>query len=241
MTNQQNIDTEPAVENKPHGNWNGWDVFFIVAPLICIVLVPLGGLGYIRGRFYFSVSFYRDSFYIYIAIGYFIIFSVIYGFIRFFVYWKKHTLKKRFIIGIEIGMPILFVLLFIVPLFMPFETFFSPSCKPFMYGFGDEIESRADISAIRDWLKTLDEEDLTYYNQYSHYNELPESVRAIGGIIVFSTDRNGNPILHCSFGGGFDHWGVEIGAEDMSISPSDYVSRAGYRMYVEPGFYIVGW
>jgi len=129
---------------------------------------------------------------------------------------------------------------------MPFETFFYPACKPFIYGFRDRVKSNADISAVRAWLKTLDKEDLDYNRKQPYYfryhsDELPESVKAIGGIIGISTDSKGNPVLNCSFGGGLDNWGVEIGMEDMKIPPSDYVSKAGYRMYVEPGFNIVAW
>jgi hypothetical protein len=124
---------------------------------------------------------------------------------------------------------------------MPFETFFYPACKPFMYGFRDRAKSRYNITAIRAWLKTLDKEVLEGNNESSLYGKLPESAKAIGGSISFSTDQNGNHIIHHTFGGGLDNWGVEIGSEDMEAPLSDYVSRAGYRMYVEPGFNIVGW
>ena len=237
MTNQQDIDTEPVGQTKTRRNWNSWDIFFIVAPLICIILVPLGGLGYIRGRFF---PFFRESFFLYIAIVCFIIFCILYGFDRLSMYGKKYTPKKRFLIAVEIVIPIVCMLSYIA-LFLPVETFFSPACKPFMYGFRDRVKSNVDISAVRAWLKTIDSEDIDYYSQYSHRDELPEYVKAIGGSVSLSTDSNGNHVLHCSFGGGFDHWGVEIGAEDMKIPPSDYVSKAGYRMYVEPGFNIVGW
>jgi hypothetical protein len=124
---------------------------------------------------------------------------------------------------------------------MPVETFFYPACKPFMYGFRDRIKSTVDIEAIRDWLKILDKEVLDNNSERSLYGKLPESAKAIGGYISFSTDQNGNHIIHHTFGGGLDNWGVEIGAEDMEIPPSDYVSKAGYRMCVEPGFNIVAW
>ena len=238
MVIQQNIDTEPAIGTKPGRNWNGWDVFFIVAPLICIILVPLGGLGYIRGRFF---PFFRESFFLYVGIGCFIIYCIIHGFTGLFTHWKNHTTKKSFFIAVEVGISIIFILSCIALFFMPVETFFYPACKPFMYGFKDRLKNEADIKAIRNWLKTLDKEDLTYYSQHSHYGELPESVRAMGGFAGLSKDSNGNPVLKCSFGGGLDNWGVEIGAEDMEIPPSDYVSRAGYRMQVESGFNIVGW
>jgi hypothetical protein len=111
-----------------------------------------------------------------------------------------------------------------------------------MYGFRDRIRSKTDIEAIRDWLRTLDKKDLEYYNQHSHYNELPESIKAIGTqSVTFTTDKNGKPMVFFAFGGGLDHWGVEIGAEDMEISQSDDISTAGYRMFVEPGFNILAW
>jgi hypothetical protein len=245
MINQTNNISAPANETQPRRNWNGWDFFFIIAPIICIILVPLGGLGYIRGRFY--PPFYRvDICMLFPLIACFILFCIVCGFVRLFAYGKNHTRKKRFLFAIEVVIPFVFILSCISLFFMPVETFFYPACKPFMYGFRDRVKSKSDISAIRAWLKTLDKEDLDYNRKQPYYfryhsDELPEFVKAIGGIIGISTDSNGNPVLHCSFGGGFDHWGVEIGAEDMNIPPSDYVSKAGYRMYVEPGFYIVAW
>ena len=243
MDNQEEVKTSLVSETKPSRNWKGWDIFFIVAPLVCIILVPLGGLGYIRGRFF---PFFRYSFFLYVAIGCFIIYCIIHGFAGLVTHWKTHTFKRRFLFTVEIVTSIVFILSCIALFLIPFETFFSPACKPFMYGFRDRVKNNADISAIRAWLKTLDKEDLDYNRKQPYYfryhsDELPESVKAIGGIIGLSKDGNGNPVLHCSFGGGFDHWGVEIGAEDMSIPLSDYVSKAGYRMYVEPGFYIVAW
>ena len=111
-----------------------------------------------------------------------------------------------------------------------------------MYGFRDRIRSETDIEAIRDWLRTLGKKDLEYYSQHSHYDELPESIKAIGTHSVnFTTDKNGKPMVFFAFGGGLDHWGVEIGMEDIAISQSDYISNTGYRMFVEPGFNIVGW
>jgi len=225
-------------ETKQSRNRNCWDVFFIVVPLVCIILVPLGGLGYIRGRFF---PFFRSAFLLYFAVGSFIIYCIIHGFTRLVMHLKNHTGEKRFLIAIEVVIPFVFILSCISLFFMPFETFFYPACKPFIYGFRDRVKSKSDISAIRDWLKILDKEDLAYYSQHSHYGELPESVKAIGGFIGISTDQNGNPIIRHTFGGGLDNWGVEIGAEDMEIPPSDYVSKAGYRMYVEPGFNIIAW
>ena len=243
MMTQQNTDAEPGSETRSRRNWNGWDVFFIVMPVLCIILVPLGGLSYLCGRlgFYFHISFMLFFF-----IGCFIVFCIVYGVEKLLTRWKRHTGKKRFIIALEIVTPIVFILSCIALFCMPFETFFYPAGKPFMYGFRDRIKSRADIGAIRDWLKTLDKEDLDYYKKHpgyirSHHDELPESVKAIGGSVGFSTDQNGNHILHCSYGGTFFYWGVEIGAEDMEFSQSYYYSRIGYRMQVEPGFNIVGW
>jgi hypothetical protein len=77
MTIQQNTDAAPVNETRPRHNWNGWDVFFIVTPIICIGLFPLGGLGYLRGRFY---PLFYDFCLLYPLIGCFIIFcSFIYS------------------------------------------------------------------------------------------------------------------------------------------------------------------
>jgi len=243
MDNQENTKGERVIETKPGRNWNGWDVFFIVAPLICIILVPLGGLGYLCGR----LGFYMlDGFMLSFYIVCFIVFCIVYGFDRLFMYGKKYIPKKRFLITVEIVIPIVCILSCIAPFVIHFETFFSPPCKPYMYGIRDGLKSRTDISSIKDWLKTLDKEDIDYYKKnpyyfYSHSDELPESVKAIGRSVGFSTDQNGNLVLHSYFGRTFENWGVFIGAEDMEVPPTDCVARGGYWMYVEPGFYIVGW
>lgn len=241
MTTSQNSNIEPAGETNPGRNWNGWDVFFMLVPILCIILLPLGPLGvldYLRGRRFIFLFDLLDKFILYSLICFLNIFFIFYGFVRLSVSWKNYTRKKRFLIGVEIGIPIIFITLLIVSLCVPVKSVFWPDSPPFLCGFRDWVKSNADISAVRNWVKTLDKEELSYYSQYSHYDELPEFVKEIGGDVGFSKDSNGNPRASFLYGGGFFHWGVEIWAEDMKIPPSDYVSK---RMYVEPGVYIIAW
>ena len=237
MDNKENTNTEPLGETKPRRNWNGWDIFFIVTPILCIILIPLGGFfDYLRGRFE-NVDFCLISCMFYLAIGLFFFFCIVYGLVRLFVNWKSHTWEKRFIIVFEIGIPIVVIVIFFTSFLIP-SYLRMPGYKPFMYGFRDRMRSQADIEDIRNWLKTLRKEDYAGDINRLPYNNFPESLKVFGRGINLSADKNGNPKVSLAWGSGFGQWGIVIGMEDMEIPPS-YSSQYGeFRLAVESGVYV---
>jgi len=169
----------------------------------------------------------------------FIIYCFFAGIIRLFRDWKKYIWKKRILIVAQIGIPIVFVTLFIIPFFIPIESDLRPPGKAFTYGFRDRMKSKADIEAIRDWLGTLDKEDYNDFGVRLPRNEWPKSLRVLNppGINLFA-DENGNPSVRIVWGGGFFHWGVVIGMEDMATPPLNINEWAECWLPVEDGVYV---
>jgi len=54
-------------------------------------------------------------------------------------------------------------------------------------------------------------------------------------------DKNGNPFVVISAGGGFNHWGATIGLQDTVISECDLESRYHSWLLAEPGVYVGEW
>lgn len=50
-------------------------------------------------------------------------------------------------------------------------------------------------------------------------------------------DESGNPKVRLTWGGGFGHWGIEIGMPDMMIPPSDMRPFGEYRIPIQHGMY----
>jgi len=147
---------------------------------------------------------------------------------------------KKLIIVAEIGIPLAFVTLFIIPYFIPIESDLSwPWFKIFMYGFRERIRSKADIPAIRDWLKSLNKEDYTDHAGRLHSDKWPKSLKVLNpGKATLAMDENVNPEIVLWWGGGIQHWGVAIGTESMQISHSAYRDYISYKLPVEPGVYV---
>jgi hypothetical protein len=118
--------------------------------------------------------------------------------------------------------------------------------KSFMYGLQTRMKSKADVEAIRDWLQSLDEEEYesidNSYNSFSRSRaEWPKPLKALKpGRIFLSEDENGNAKVRLiwRYGPIVGGWGVEIGAENMEIPPSDFSMYGEYRLPVEPGVYV---
>jgi hypothetical protein len=114
--------------------------------------------------------------------------------------------------------------------------------KPFMYGLQIRMKSEPDVEAIRVWLQSLDIED--YDNSYNSYlrnrSEWPEPLKELKpGRVFLSVDENDNAKVRLGWGSGMlGHWGVEIGAENMEIPPSDFSDFGEYRLPIESGVYV---
>jgi len=240
MTNQQNIDTEPAGEIKPRRNWNGWDVFFFVAPCVCIILVPLGGFDYLCGRF-FPLFYSFLICLVYPAIFILFLFLMAMNIIRLFYNYRKHAPRKKVLIITGLIAPIVLGASFVIHNNYSIELkLHGPNYKSFTSGFGDQIKSRTDIPAIRDWLKTLEPEDYSSDNIITLQKNYPKSLMILKpSVICVSADENGNAKANLSWGSSYaGTWGVVFGMEDMKIPPSDFSRHGECRLPVEAGVYV---
>jgi hypothetical protein len=188
----QNQEIQQSEEKKANSNWNALDVIFFVLPSILIILVPLGGDFYLCGRFSPYLTFFI-VWMLYPPIGVFIIICFFAGFVRLLVNWRKHTRKKKLIIVAEIGMTLLFIVLFVVPFFVPEDSNIRwPGYKPFTYGFRERMRSKADIEAIRDWLRTLSKEHCTgktidiHSYSFPFKSQWPDSIEWPKSLTIFN-------------------------------------------------------
>ena len=240
MDKKENIETAKTGKRKTSRDWSKQEMVFLVLPIVCIILGPLGGLPYLSGRFSPSLTGYACM--LYPVTGLIIIYYFFASIVRLFRGWRKHTGKKKLLIVAEIAIPLLLIALYIIPFFIPNVAPMFSFDKPLLYGCRDRIRSKADIEAIRDWLGTLSKDD---YNSSSHYNPIPPSKQPKSlkvlkhGAVHLLADENGNPKVRSHWGGGlFGHWGFEIGMVDMEIPPSNFSHNGEYRLPVEPGVYV---
>ncbi|MGD8501624.1 MAG: hypothetical protein PVJ86_13310 [Phycisphaerales bacterium] len=230
-------------------DWNGWDVVFFVLPIMFTIFGRTAGYEYLRSN-YSSLSSSFMTLMVYPAIGVFIIYCFFANVVRLLVSWTKHSRRKRILLAAEISTLIVIIVLFLASCFMPIDShLWVPGYKPFTYHFGQEIRSKADIQAIRDWLRTLSKEDCTgetirlgyasgsSRSQWPDSREWPESLQELHpNYVNLDLDEKGNPKIRLSWGRA--HWGVEIGMEDMEIPPSDFSRWGEYRLPLEPGVYV---
>jgi hypothetical protein len=230
-------------------DWNGWDVAFFALPIMFTIFGRTAGYEYLRSNYSPLSSSFMDLI-VYPAIGVFIIYCFFANVVRLLVGWTKHSRKKRTLLVAEIGILLVIAVLFFAPCFMPIDSHLCvPGYKAFTYHFGEEIRSKADIEAIRDWLRPLSKEDCTgetiypiatsgsLESRWPDSIEWPESLKVLHPLYInLDLDEKGNPKIRLSWGRA--HWGVEIGMEDMEIPPSDFSQWGEYRLPVEPGVYV---
>lgn len=238
MDTKENIQAAETGDRRPRSNWKESKLIFLVLPIILTILIPLWVPDYLCGRFspYEITLAYITM--LYPVIGCFIIFCFFTSIVRLFRGWKKYSGKKKSLIVAEIAIPLLFIVLFIIPFFIPDDSdmrWFA--YKPFTYGFRDRIRSKADIEAIRDWIGTLGEE----YFKINHFTRIPsdawpKSLRVLKPRRVNPfVEENGNRKIKISWGGFIGIWGVDIGMRNMKIPPSDLSRYGEYRLPLEPG------
>ncbi len=251
MGKKGNTETKEIEERKPRLNWNKWDAIFfvILTPFIIFAMLlfiaPIGGISYLSGRYNFPLDFFVFILFyptvmiillvpfVVIGVSFVVIISA-----RAFINWNRYTRKKRVIRTSQIGISILLITIYFLALFIPIKLY-SPGYKPFTYGFRERMRSMADIEAIRDWLKRRGKEEYTGDNVRFISYGWPKSVKVLNPSYVNpDLDENGNPKVRLTWGGGFGHWGFEIGMEDMEIPPSDFSQFGEYRLPLEPGAYV---
>ena len=178
---------------------------------------------------------------IYPVIGVFIIYCFFAGIIRLFGGWRKHN-KKKLIIAAEFVIPIVFLLLFIAPLFIPAGSDLWSPDKAFNYGFRDRIRSKADIRSIRDWMRKLRKEEYKDFSVRLPRDEWTKSLKVLNpNIITLFVDKNENPQVRMTWGAAVFHWGVAIGMDDMVITPTKISEWAECWLLVESGVYVYTW
>jgi hypothetical protein len=239
MDKKENIETAQSKERKSSRDWKESNLIFLVLPIIFIILFPLGGVFYLCGRFSPYAIALAHVCMLYPVIGVFIIYCFFAGIVRLLGGWRKHTRKRKLVIATKIAIPLVFIVLFLASCFTSIEGMIFVD-KPFMSGFGERIRCKADIEAIRDWLKTLSKEDYTDHAIRLPVDKWSKSLKVLNPDRVYlSTDENDNPKVRLMWGSGFlGHWGVEIGMEDMEIPPSDFSQWGEYRIPLEPGAYV---
>ena len=255
MEKKENIETKEKEERKPGLDWNKWDAIFfvILTPFMIfamlVILVPTGGISYLSGRFDLALDFLvvwifaicmTSPLMIVITIFPFVVigFFAIIGAVRLISNWNRYANKKRLIRITQIGISILVITILFLPLVV-FTKLYSPGYKPFTYGFRERMRSKADIEDIREWLKRRGKKESTGDTVRFISYGWPKSVKVLNpNYVNLDIDENGNPKVRLTWGGGFGHWGVEIGMEDMEIPISDFSQFGEYRLPLEPGVYV---
>jgi len=248
-------DTEKAQirKRKYSRDWNKWDAIFfvILAPFAIlatlVILAPTGAINYLSGRFDLDLDFLvfvilmmyplgvGTLIFPFVVIG---VSFVVIGTLRLVFDGGRYTRKKKLIRSTQIGISILVITLLVLPLFIPIQLY-SPGYKPFTHGFRERMRSKADIEAIRDWLKRRGKKEPTGDTVRFILYGWPKSVKVLEPRYVsLDMDKNGNPKVRLHWGGGFGHWGVEIGMEDMETPESDFSRYGEYRLPLQPGAYV---
>jgi len=241
MNQKENTETTKTKKRKSGRNWKESYVIFFLLPIILIILFPLGGLFYLWGRFSPYAMSLALICMLYPVIIIFIIYCFFFGIVKLRGGWTIHTWKRKLIFGVEIAIPAFFFIFLITSFFTPESEFCGYGYKLFIYGLRDRIRSKADIGATRDWSESLGDED--YDNHYSRISRSAwaESLKALkpNGVLL-SADENDNAKVRLMwrYGPIVGGWGVEIGAENMKIPPSDFSQFGEYRLPVEPGVYV---
>ena len=210
----------------PGWNWNKSDVVWLVLPLILSVFVASGVILYLHGRLNrhpgLLILFHNGA-------CVFIVCCFVVSIVRLFTAWGKHTRKKRLLMVAEVVIPIVFIMVWV-----------SPFDKGFLYGFRDRIRNKADIPAIRAWLRTFDRSDYDEFGNRVPPEKWPESLRKLkpGARVTLVADQKGNPKVEILEGGAIFHWGLIIGMEDMEIPASKLKDGFAEWLLVEPGVYV---
>lgn len=245
MNSEKHIETPQTRVRKPGGNRKKSILIFLVLPVVLTILFPFGGLPYLCGRFIPYTGTLVHVCMLYPLMCIFIIYCLCRGVSRRSKGSIEGNTKSRLTSAAEIGIPLVFIMSLLLSFFISVKGMLVFD-KPFMYGLQTRMKSKADVEAIRAWLQSLGDEDYDKsdhaYNRFPHNRgEWPEPLRVLKpGMIFLSADENGNAKVRLGWGSSpiEGHWGVEIGAENMEIPPSDFSMYGEYRLPVEPGVYV---
>jgi len=243
MENQGKNETSFTPRKNLISNQYKWDYYFIAIPVICIILFPLGVLFYFCGRINFNQALIIMGIYPFVLLLMPVLFLI--NVVRLL---RKNPWKKKFLIIIEICLPVLFVLLFMISFFI-YKFNLWGSKDPFLCGYRDQIKSKIDIEEAQSWLKTISEEYFTADQGWISLENIPDTEcpeylkkRLHSVYSPLRKDEFGNPVIEGFTGVGFFHWGFVIGLPELAYS-KDQINRLeenfdGFWMFVQPGFYV---
>jgi len=245
MNTEKHIETPKTRARKPGENRKKSIVIFLALPAALTIFFPLGVLPYLCGRFIPYGGALLDICMLYPLICVFIIYCLCRGVSRRSKGSREENTKSQLTSAAEIGFPLVFIISLIISFSISVKGMLVFD-KPFMYGLQTRMKSNTDFEAIRVWLKSLDNEDYdsidNSYISFSHVRaEWPEPLKVLKpGRVFLSADENDNAKVRLMWRHGpiVGRWGVEIGAENMKIPPSDFSQFGEYRLPVEPGVYV---
>jgi hypothetical protein len=225
---------------KPGWNWRESHVLFLVVPALCLLLVPWGVFSYLCGRMGLHLA--TAACVVYLVVGLFMIYCFANGVGQLFEAWKRRRTKKKTLIVAQISIPAMFALLFILLFLRPVRLPLWPDAIPYTYGFRDRIRSKADIPAIRAWLKNLSEDEYSKPGDHLAREKWPKALKELKPprVYVCPDDRR-NPYVRITWGGGFSHWGIIIGSKELAIAESELDFSFDSWLPVEPGVYVYDW
>lgn len=225
-----------ASAERRRSRWEDSPLVFIVLPIVLILFVPTGGLLYIWGRMSFRPGLIIAI--VYPASGVFIIFCFVRGIVRLVRDWRG---DMKLLLFTQICLPIVFAVLVVMMPSDLIESRLWPDAPAFLYGFRDRIKSKADIPAVREWLRTLDTEGYDDNGNSLPTDKWPKSLKVLNPPDIYiMRNKQGNLRIKIIWGGGLFHWGVMIGLEDLEIPASEFVSHGAWLL-VQPGVYVYGW
>lgn len=239
MDKSESTEATQTKKSKPGWDLMELDVVFLIAPLVLTILVPTGALLYAFGR----LSWHAGLLGLFqMAAVAFIFCCLIVSAARLLAGWRKYTTTRKLLGVAEVAIPIVFGLLCVIGSPLLTKSWLWPDATPFTYGFRDRIRSRADIPAIRAWLRTFDKSGYDEHGDRLPRDQWPESLRQVKpDVVILEVDQNGSPRIRIIWGGAIFHWGVTIGLEDMVIPPAKLSEWYEAWLPLEPGVYVYDW
>jgi hypothetical protein len=238
MGNEKYMKQPQAKKGKDGQDFYRSVVVFVVLPVILSILIPLGGLAYLCGRWSWPLGLVACM--LYPAIALFIVSCFVADIDRLADGWTGHSRKRKLLIAAEIGVPTIFVVLLAATFLANIKLGLCFPAKVFVHGFRYRIQKKADIPAIRDWLRTLDKSTYDEHNDPLSRDRWPETLKALKPQIAYiKANANGDPAhVRIVWGAGFFHWGMTIGMEDMDVPASKLNDWYETWLLVEPGVYV---
>ena len=224
MDNQEQKAVSPNVNKLKQYKW---DIIYIAVPILGLLLLNCGVLFYICGRINFHLAFFV------FAMPSFLAALFVFFFINFIRFLRQNVWKRKFLIFIELCLPLLIVLL-------PFVGSINlwGSNDPFLCGHRDHTIKKINIKEAQAWLKTIIDENGKFKKEISH-DDIPEFLKKAGYYRIY-IDEFENPLISSDHGGGFFHWGTTIGTEDMAYTESQINEKRKHDeevLLIQPGFY----